>query len=177
MLIKNTQTRYGISAIFLHWLMAVLIVGLLALGLYMTNLPISLQKLTLYGWHKEYGLLALFLVALRLTWRLGNVLPSLSLPLWEKWAARSVHAAFYVMMFAMPLTGWLMTSASGLPVSFFGLFVMPDLIAADERSRQLLQMVHEWIGYLFILLICLHIAAALKHHFIDKDDILRRMLP
>jgi cytochrome b561 len=176
MQITNTENRFGIVAIFLHWVMAILIIGLLALGLYMVELPISYQKLKLYGWHKEYGLLALMLVIVRLIWRITNTTPSLSLPLLEKIAARSMHWAFYIFMFAMPITGWLITSAAGLPASFFGLFVLPNLVSPNEELRILFEEIHEWLGYALIAAIVLHASAALKHHFINKDDILRRML-
>lgn len=176
MQILNTENRFGFVSTFLHWFMAILIIGLLGLGLYMVTLPISYQKLKLYGWHKEYGLLALALVIIRLFWRITTILPHLSLPLWEKVAARVVHWTFYLFMFAMPITGWLITSAAGLPVSFFGLFVLPDIIAPNEETRMFFQSVHQWLGYGLIVLIILHISAALKHHFINKDDILRRML-
>lgn len=173
---KNTENSFGMIAIALHWLMAVLIIGLLALGLYMTDLPISHEKLKLYGWHKEYGFLALALVIIRLCWRLINITPILAIPLWEKLIARAVHWAFYIILFGMPLTGWLITSAAGLPVSFFGLFVIPNIISPNEEQRILFESIHEWLGYILIVLIVLHAGAALKHHFIDKDDILRRML-
>lgn len=176
MQLTNTDDRYGLIAIFLHWLMAILIIGLLMLGLYMETLPISHTKLKLYGWHKEYGFLALALVIIRLGWRLINITPRLSLPLWEKLAARSVHWAFYIFMFAMPITGWLVTSASGLPASFFGLFVLPDLVSPNDERRMLFEAMHKWIGYALIATILLHASAAFKHHFINKDDILRRML-
>jgi cytochrome b561 len=177
MLIKNTEQRFGMAAITLHWLMAILLISLLALGLYMTRIPISALKLKLYGWHKELGVLALMLVTLRLGWRLGNITPTLSeLPYWEKLAARSVHWIFYALMFAMPISGWLITSAAGLPVSFFGLFVLPNLIAPNEELRHLFAKIHEYLAYGLIAAICGHVVAALKHHFIDKDDIFRRML-
>ncbi|HHT9952753.1 TPA: cytochrome b [Legionella pneumophila] len=176
MQLKNTSTSFGLVAIFFHWIMAALIIGLLGVGLYMVRLPISLEKLKLYGWHKEYGFLVLFLAFFRLIWRLTNQLPELAIPLLEKIAARSMHWAFYFFMFAMPISGWLITSAAGLPASFFGLFVLPDLVAPDENRRILFQLIHEWLGYALIMAIILHAAAALKHHFINKDDILRRML-
>lgn len=176
MYFKNTETRFGVIAILLHWIMAILIIGLLALGLYMVRQPISFEKLKLYGWHKEYGLLALALVIVRISWRIINKTPELALPLWENIAARSVHWAFYAFIFAMPITGWMMSSAAGLPVSFFGLFTLPDLIAANEDARLLLTEIHEWLGYGLIATVCGHMAAAFKHHFINKDDILRRML-
>lgn len=176
MQIKNSKYRFGIITIFFHWVMAILIIGLLTLGLYMVSLPISLQKLKLYGWHKEYGFVVLALVMLRLVWRLMNTTPQLSLPWWEKFAAISMHWALYGFMFAMPITGWLLTSAAGLPVSFFGLFPLPVLIAPNEEWRPLFKEAHEWIGYGLIAAISLHTAAAIKHHFINKDDILRRMV-
>jgi cytochrome b561 len=175
-LIKNTENRFGLIAILLHWIMAILIIGLLALGLYMVSLPISLEKLKLYGWHKEYGFLALGLVLFRLIWRLINITPHLSLPWFEKIAARLVHWAFYGFMLAMPISGWLITSAAGLPASFFGLFTLPNLIAPNEELRLFFEFAHKWLGYGLIATICLHASAALKHHFINKDDILRRMI-
>lgn len=176
MRLKNSDVHFGLIAILLHWIMAILIISMLALGLYMTPLPISLEKLKLYGWHKEYGFLVLALVILRLTWRLINKTPDLSIPWYEKIAARMVHWAFYVFMFAMPISGWLITSAAGLPASFFGLLTLPNLIAPNEESRLFFQMVHQWLGYALIVTIVLHISGALKHHLIDKDDILRRMI-
>lgn len=176
MLITNTTTRFGLVTIVLHWLIALLIIGLLALGLYMVRLPISLEKLKLYGWHKEYGFLVLFLAIFRFMWRLSNELPELDLPWLEKIAARAMHWAFYGFMFAMPISGWLITSAAGLPASFFGLFTLPNLIAANEQHRVFFEWVHEWLGYALIAAIAMHTAAALKHHFINKDNILRRMI-
>ncbi len=176
MLIKNSESHFGVVAILFHWAMAILIIGLLILGLYMVRLPISLEKLKFYGWHKECGMLAFLLVIARSIWRVSNLIPSLTLPWWEKLAARTVHYAFYGFMFAMPITGWIITSSSGLPVSFFGLFVFPDLISPNPDTMQLFQQIHKWLGYGLIATIFLHAAAALKHHFIDKDDILRRML-
>jgi cytochrome b561 len=174
--IMNTKEQYGVITIALHWIMAILIIGLLILGLYMVSLPISFEKLKLYGWHKEYGFLVLFLVIIRLGWRLINITPQLSLPILEKIAARSVHWAFYIFMFAMPLTGWLITSYAGLPASFFGLFVLPNLVSPNDELRVLCEEIHKWLGYALIATIILHTCAALKHHFINKDDILKRML-
>ncbi len=177
MQIKNSENHFGIVTIFLHWAMAILIVGLLALGLYMTRIPISASKLKLYGWHKEFGMLVLMLAMLRIFWRLANITPSLSsLPHWERIAARTVHWLFYGFMFALPISGWLMTSAAGLPVSFFGLFLLPNLVSPSEEHRILFQEIHKWLSYGLIITFCGHTGAALKHYFIDKDDILQRML-
>lgn len=174
---KNSENHYGVVAIFLHWILALLLIALILLGLYMVDLPIGLEKLKLYGWHKEYGLLALLLATIRLLWRLMNITPQLAaLPLLEKIAARTVHWAFYGFMFALPISGWLVTSAAGLPASFFGLFTLPNLIGPSEQLLQFFQVTHKWLGYALIVTIILHVAAALKHHFINKDDILRRML-
>jgi len=174
--IKNSDQDYGAVAKSLHWIIAIIMIGMLCLGLYMVRLPLSLEQVKLIGWHKSIGVIVLALAFIRIGWRLFNITPSLSLPLLEKFAARSVHWAFYGFMFALPITGWLMSSAAGFPVSFFGLFTLPDLISPNDNLRQLLVEVHEWLAYGLIATICLHVAAALKHHFIDKDDILRRML-
>jgi len=177
MLFKNTRERFGIVTIFIHWVMALLLIVLTIIGLYMVNIPISAQKLKLFGWHKELGLLALFLVMFRIVWRLGNILPSLdSLNIFERFAAKTVHWLFYVFMFAIPITGWIVTSSAGLPASFFGLFVLPNIVATNNDTLELFQMIHMWLSYGLIALFCAHVGAALKHHFINKDDILRRML-
>jgi cytochrome b561 len=177
MLIKNTKDRFGLVAIVLHWLMAILIIGMVCAGLYMTDLPVSPEKFKLYGIHKALGMIVLTLIMIRFVWRLGNLTPSLAeLPWWEKICARASHWAFYILIFAMPISGWLMSSAAGFPVSFFGLFIVPDLISPNEQNRILFQTIHKWLAYGLIATFCVHVAAALKHHFIDKDQILRRML-
>jgi cytochrome b561 len=178
-MIKNTTTRFGAIAMLLHWVIALLMIGLIILGLYMVGLPISLHKLKYYGWHKEFGVLVLMLATVRLAWRFTNTTPLLppQMPKWEQMAAHGMHYVFYVFMFALPITGWMLSSAAGLPVSFFGLFVLPDLISANEQTRHLLTEIHKWLAYGLIAAICGHTGAALQHHFINKDDILRRMLP
>ncbi len=176
MLIKNNENRFGIIAIVLHWIIALLMIGLTIVGLYMVALPISLEKLKLYGWHKEYGFLVLALVIIRILWRIINIRPKLSIKAWEAYAAHIVHWSFYALMFALPITGWLLTSAAGLPASFFGLVTFPSLIAPDNQLLSLFQEIHKWLSYALIALIFLHTAGALKHHFIDKDNILKRMI-
>jgi cytochrome b561 len=176
MRLKNNETRFGLIAILLHWLMAILIIGLLALGLYMVQLPMGIQKLKLYGWHKEYGLLVLGLVVVRWSWRMMNTSPQWALSGWERVAALWVHWSFYGFMVLMPISGWLISSSVGLQPSFFGLFTLPPLIAPNEAWRELFEEIHQWLGYALIATIVLHTAAAFKHHFINKDDILRRMI-
>jgi cytochrome b561 len=180
--IENTEDRYGAVAILLHWLMAFLVIGLLALGIYMVTLPdvgFNTKKITLIIYHKELGLLVLVLLAVRLGWRLTNVLPQLveHLPDWQKIAARFVHLSFYALMFVLPMTGWLMSSAAGIPVSLFGLFTLPDFLPRDEQLFQRLIDVHKWLAYVLVLVIVVHVGAALRHHFVFKDDTLRKMLP
>jgi cytochrome b561 len=181
-LIGNTRDRYGAMAVALHWLMAALLVVLAALGLYMVRLPdagFDKTKVTLILYHKELGMLALALTALRLGWRVGNVLPRLmqSLPDWQQVAARFVHLNFYALMVALPISGWLMSSADGIPVSFLGLFQLPDVIDRDPYLFQVLLTLHKWLGYGLVALLCVHAGAALWHHFIARDQTLRSMLP
>jgi len=181
-LLRNTEARYGSVAVTLHWLMALLLVTLLALGLYMVSLPdagFDTTKITLILLHKQLGLLALVLVGLRLAWRVGNCLPRLveSLPDWQKLAARFVHLCFYGLMLALPLTGWLMSSAAGIPVSLFGLVDLPDLVRHDESLFRGLIEVHAWLGWALLACIVAHVGAALGHHFVLKDETLTKMLP
>lgn len=176
--LKNTRLGYGLVAILLHWSMALLILGMLALGLYMVRMPISLEKLKFYGWHKEVGILILELAILRIVWRLYNILPALpeAMPVLEKLAARSIHLIFYGVLIVMPLTGWMISSAAGLSVSFFGLFLLPNLVGPNPALMAILAQVHAWLAYALIALVGLHTLAALKHHFINKDDVLRKMV-
>jgi len=180
--IKNTERRYGLVSIFLHWLMAVLIITLLALGFYMASLPdvgFDALKMKLIFIHKELGVLVLTLVAFRLIWRFCNVAPVLPphIPPWQKFASHTVHGVLYGFMFAQPITGWLMSSAAGFSVSFFGLFELPALISPNVHRAHLFSEIHEWLAYGLIATICVHIGAAFIHHFIYKDDTLRKILP
>lgn len=177
MQIKNSMDRFGAIAIFFHWFMAILVITMLAVGLYMVDLPADSEKTTIYGLHKATGILILMLVTLRILWRFANTTPALLIPTLEKIAARTVHWALYGCMFAMPITGWLLSSAAGYPPSFYGLFEVPALMAPNPAWVPVFATMHKWIAYGLIIMIIIHTAAALKHHFIDKDTILRRMLP
>ncbi len=179
---RNSMRRYGGVAIALHWTMAILLIVLVAMGLYMTRLPdvgFDQVKIRLIIYHKELGIVALWLAMMRFAWRFGNELPSLvrGMPEWQMVAARFVHLCFYALMFALPMTGWLMSSAAGFPVPFFGLFYLPDLIGYNEHHFQVLLQVHHWLAYALIPFICVHVGAALRHHFVSRDDTLRKMLP
>lgn len=171
--------HYTKTAKALHWLMAILFFGLLALGFYMQDLPLSPEKLKLYSWHKWAGVTAFLLVWLRLFWRVTHRPPALpvSMPKIMQLAAHAGHLLLYVLMIAIPLSGWLMSSAKGFQTVWFGVLPIPDLLEKNKELGDLLKNVHASLNLLFVAVIVGHIGAALKHHFIDKDDILKRMLP
>lgn len=178
MMLFNSDHRYGTIAIFFHWLIAFLVFGMLTLGLYMTTLSFGLQKTKWFVIHKEFGILILMLVSLRLLWRLLNATRPFFpkyLPKWQEETARYVHFAFYMILFLMPLTGWLISSAAHVSVSFFGLFMLPDLIAPQKSFIPLFATLHEWLAYTLMALIVLHIGAVFQHYFAFKENLLRRM--
>lgn len=171
--------RYGAVAIALHWLMALAILGLMGVGVWMTDLKPSPQKFEIYALHKSAGLLVLALAAFRLIWRVTHRPPPLppATPTWQARAAALTHGALYALMLAMPITGWLQHSAAGYPLSWFGLFKVPALIGRDRAALAFWQQWHEWLAWALAALILLHVAAALKHHFLDRDGLLGRMWP
>ena len=171
------STTYTPVAKGLHWLMAVLIIGLLALGIYMHELPLSPQKLQLYSWHKWAGVTVFLLVWLRLAWRVMNPPPALpeGMPAHMRLAAHAGHAALYGLMVVIPLSGWLMSSAKGVQTVWFGVLPIPDLLERDKALGHLLEEVHEALNWLLMLTLAGHVAAALWHHLVLKDETLRRM--
>lgn len=174
-----SNDRYSTPAIALHWLMAVLIVGLFALGIYMADLPLSPQKLKLYSYHKWAGITVLALLLLRVLWRWRHPAPPLPAslsPLMQRLAAAG-HVLLYVLMLAAPLSGWLMSSAHGFQTVWFGVLPLPDLVEKNKELADLLKVVHRILNYGFMLVVAGHAAAALKHHWVARDDVLRRMLP
>ena len=172
-------THYTKTAKGLHWLMAVLLIGLIALGFYMHDLPLSPEKLKLYSWHKWAGVTAFLLVLVRLAWRVTHIPPALpvNMPKLMQLAAHAGHLALYGLMLAIPLSGWLMSSAKGFQTVWFGVLPIPDLLDKNKELGDLLQTVHLSLNLIFVATIVGHVGAALKHHFIDKDDILTRILP
>ena len=173
------STHYTSVAKSLHWLMALMIFGLLALGFYMSDLPLSPEKLQLYSWHKWAGVTVFVLVWLRLAWRITHrppALPGSMSPLMQL-GAHAGHLLLYVLMIAIPLSGWLMSSAKGVQTVWFGVLPLPDLLAKDKALGQLLAQMHEALSMGLLLLIAGHAVAAFFHHFFHKDDTLRRMLP
>jgi cytochrome b561 len=176
---QNVPTRYGAAAQLFHWLIAGLIVIQFVLANLADDLPLGARKLGLLARHKSFGMTILMLAILRLLWRLGHAPPALpsGMTPWERTAARTTHIAFYVLLFAMPLTGWVMSSAKNYSVSWFGLFTWPNLIAKNERAFDLLRTTHHILGWTLLSIAVLHVLAALKHHFWNRDDVLLRMLP
>ena len=187
--LKNSEQSFGWPAKTFHWLMAILIIGMLCLGLYMKGLPVSPDKFKLYGLHKSTGILILFLVSLRFGWREVNFQPSIPQENGRKFIyppniykfmeifAKFWHLAIYFMMFLMPVTGLLMSSAYGFSVSFFGLFVMPNLVAPNKELADNLRNIHDFTSYILIGFLIVHILAGLFHHYIMRDIVMKRMLP
>lgn len=173
------STRYTRTAITLHWLVGLLILGNLGFGLYVADLQISPAKLRYISWHKWAGVTILLLAAARLAWRLRHPAPPLpeGMPAWEKLAARASHTLLYVLFFAAPLTGWLFSSAAGFQTVYFGVLPIPDLLEKNRELADVLRAAHKWINYSMAGLIVVHAAAAIKHHVHDRDDVLVRMLP
>ena len=173
------SATYTRTAKSLHWLMALLLIGLLALGFYMQDLPLSPEKLQLYAWHKWAGVTAFLLVLLRLSWRLAHTPPPLpaSMPRTMQLAAHAGHLLLYGLMIVIPLSGWLMSSALGFQTVWFGVLPLPDLLAKDKELGETLKLVHMSLNFGLAALVVAHVGAAVKHHLIDRDDILSRMLP
>jgi len=175
----NPPSRYTHTAIALHWLLALLILTSLAVGLYMVELRLSPWKLKVYSWHKWLGVSIFLLVLLRLAWRLTHAAPPLpaGMPAWQRHAAAVSHGLLYLLMLAIPLSGWLMSSAKGFQTVYFGVLPLPDLVERSKILGDFLASTHVTLNYTLMALLLIHVAAALKHHFIDRDDVLRRMSP
>ncbi len=175
----NQTAHYTATAKGLHWLMALGIFSLFALGLYMADLHLSPLKLKLYSWHKWGGVSIFMLALLRLLWRATHRPPALPahMSTLEQWLAHAGHAFLYLLMFAIPLTGWLMSSAKGVQTVYFGLWPMPDLLSKDKALGDGLHEVHETLNWILALVVAGHALVALKHHLINHDNVLVRMLP
>ena len=173
------RERYTPAAIAFHWILAVLIIGNLAFGLTIVDLPLSPQKLRYFSWHKWTGVTIFLIASARLLWRLTHRPPALppAMKPWERRLAQLGHVLLYVLFFAAPLTGWLFSSATGFQTVYLGVLPIPDLIAKNKELAEVLKLAHHWINYTLAAVIVLHAAAALKHHFVDRDDVLARMLP
>ena len=175
----NPSARYTTTAMALHWLPALFGLVTFPLGVYMHELALSPLKLRLVSYHKWLRGTIFLLTVARLAWRATHIPPPLpeTIPLWQQRAAHSLHFLLYVLLLVIPLTGWLMSSAKGFPVVYLGLVPVPDLVGKDKVLGDLLAEIHEMLNFGLLALVGMHIAAALKHHFIEHDGTLRRMLP
>jgi cytochrome b561 len=179
MMKPQAAARYTRTAIALHWLVALALAGAFAVGIYMHELPLSPWKLKIYSWHKWAGVSIFLLVLVRLAWRATHRPPPApaGMPAWQDKAAQAVHLLLYLLMLAIPLTGWLMSSAKGFQTVWFGMLPLPDLLPKDAALGDVLQRVHMLLNFTLAGLVAAHIGAALKHHFVDRDGVLARMLP
>jgi len=175
---RNNILRYGSVAQSLHWLIVALLVVQVTLGLIGDGLPVGLERLIVMSRHKSLGITILGLAAIRLGWRLFNPPPPQPpMPAWQRVAAAWVHWGLYVLLFLLPVTGWLTSSAANRPVSWFGLVQLPDFVAPDEGLEDALEETHEFFVVVLYVLVAVHVAAALKHQILDRDGLLLRMLP
>jgi cytochrome b561 len=173
-----TASRYTRTAIALHWLIGLALAGSFIVGLTMTEMAMSPQRLKLYNWHKWAGIVILTLSLVRLLWRLTHQPPAdVPMPAWQQRAAHWTHRALYVLFFAVPLAGWAYSSAAGFPVVVFGVLPLPDFVPADKALAEFIKPFHKIFAYTLALLVITHVSAALKHQFIDRDGLLARMWP
>jgi cytochrome b561 len=187
MQLANTDSRYGGVAKTLHWLIVVLIIVQYVLAQMAhaaeharaMHPAAALEQLALLARHKSVGLTIFMLALVRLIWRFVSPPPPLpvNMPQWQVTTARLTHFAFYVVLFAMPISGLVMSAAANYPVAYFGLFTLPNLVAPDDGLKDLMKDVHETLFDVLVVLAAVHIVAALKHEFFDHDGVLRRMLP
>ena len=174
----QASTRYSGVAIALHWLLGLAILGSFVVGLYMTDLPMSPQRLKLYNWHKWAGVCILTLSAIRLLWRLTHrPPPDVPMPAWQRRISHAVHIALYALFFAVPLAGWAYSSAAGFPIVLFGVLPLPDFVSANKEFAEAIKPLHKILAFTMAALVLAHVGAALKHHFIDRDGLLNRMRP
>jgi cytochrome b561 len=176
---ENTPNRYGVVTKTFHWVMALLIIFMLCLGLYMGTEHDMARKIKLFSLHKALGILVLMLAVCRAGWHLYSKKPPFleSLKAWEKAAAHAVHILIYAAMFAMPVSGLLLSAAAMRPVSFFGLFTVPSFAEKNDALREAMGNVHFYVAWTLIGILFLHVGGALKHFIIDRDKTLQRMLP
>jgi len=175
---RNTTHAWGSLSKAFHWLIVLLIINQWVIAERAEELK-GLAKLDALAWHKSFGMTVLMLAVLRLAWRLMNPTPELATETkpWERLLAKISHVLLYALIFAMPLTGWMMSSAKNYPVSWFKLFQFPDLVAPAEQTFHRMHDLHHLLFNVLVGVALLHVAGALKHHFIDRNDVLKRMLP
>jgi len=178
MSLRSNPRQWGSVAKFFHWTIALAIIGNGLFGLLRDLASSPMQKINWMALHKSIGITVLALVLLRLAWRWYDGRPrEESAPRWQQWGARAVHALLYLLILAIPLSGWWFNSVTGKPLQWFKQFNLPALAAKNDELRHFAHAVHEYLFWLLILLLVAHVGAALKHHVFDNDDVLRRMLP
>lgn len=179
MSLKNTADRWGGISQLLHWMVAILILVMAYLGLTMGDLPNGPDKIKTYALHKSIGITILALVALRLLWRLyaGTPRPVPGSPRWQERIASLTHAAIYLLLFAIPLSGWVLNSAAGFPLRWFGLVNLPHIVGESHDLHELAEEAHELMFWMLALLVVAHAGAAFYHHIFQRDATLARMLP
>jgi cytochrome b561 len=172
--------RYTNTAILLHWLVAILIIAGFSLGVTMVDIPgLTPTKLRYFSWHKWIGITVLGLACIRLLWRLAHPAPPLpaSMQGWQHTAAGVVHVLLYLLIFAVPVSGYFYSLAAGVPVVYLGVLPLPVLIDPNPAWKPVLKLVHYWLNVTLLAGFCVHVAGALKHQLIDRDGVLKRMLP
>ena len=178
MSLRSNDRQWGSVAKLFHWIIALAILGNGIFGLLMDLARSPMQKINWLALHKSIGLTVLALVLLRVLWRWGDGHPrEVPAPRWQQLGARTVHGVMYVLIVALPLSGWWFNSVTGKPLQWFKLFNLPALVAKNDDMRHFSHAVHEYLFWLLILVLLAHVGAALKHHVFDNDNVLRRMLP
>ena len=176
-MMKNTENSYGAIAKIFHWLLFLMFTFMIVMGNYLASLPKGAEKLQEAGMHKSFGAVVLVLVLMRLGWRLINVSPKdpEGTPAMQILMAHAMHWVLYALMLAQPLSGIMMSQAAGVPVSFFGLFEFPTFLTKNPELAQFFKGVHGTVWILLVVAVFGHAAAALHHHFIRKDNVLKQM--
>ncbi len=179
MSLKNPEQHWGAVSQSLHWLIVLLLLAQGTVGLLMGDMARGPDKIAVYALHKSVGITLLALAVARLLWRLyaGRPAPVPGTPSWQERAASAMHAALYLLLFAVPISGWVMNSAAGFPLQWFGLFNLPSIAPHDRDLHELAESMHEWLFWALVALAAAHAAAALYHHLFQRDATLARMLP
>lgn len=177
---KSETQGYTKISIGMHWLIALMVLTIFSVGLYMVTMPISPQKLRIYSWHKWTGITIFIFMILRLSWKVAyppSPMPEILKP-WEKSLAGAVHILLYVLVFIIPVSGWLMSSASGYKVVYLGILALPDLIDKNKDMVEFYKWLHQYLNFTLLTAVILHISGAVKHLIIDRDiEAMRRMIP
>lgn len=176
-MLKNTVNSYGIVSKVFHWLLFLMLTFSIVAGNFLASMPKGAEKLQAAGMHKSFGAILLLLILMRLVWRLINVTPKdlEGTTAMQAFMAKAMHWVLYVLMLAQPLSGIIMSQAAGYPVSFFGLFEFPVLLNKNPSLAKFALGIHGTVWILLVLAVIGHVGAALYHHFIKKDEVLKQM--